>query len=166
MSSMGFPGGSADKESTYNTGDLDSISELGTSPGEGNSYPLQYSGLENSMDCIVPGVSKTQCLVQKISLKEWKDKSEKIFVIQQSRQCQFDTCRRNQGEERKREVKKKGEERLAQEGHCSTLETPHQVQNLFQQCVISRSKTTGPSIPVTQHHLTNDQAAQDELMKQ
>ena len=77
---MGFPGGSAGKESTCNTGDLGSISELGTSAGEGNSYLLQYSGLENSMDCIVPGVTKTQCLVQKISLREWKDKSEKIFV--------------------------------------------------------------------------------------
>ena len=56
---MGFPGGSADKESTCNVGDLGSISELGRSPGEGNSYPFQYSGLENSMDCIVHGVTKS-----------------------------------------------------------------------------------------------------------
>ena len=41
------------KESPCNVGDLGSISGLGRSPGEGNSYPLQYSGLENSMDCIV-----------------------------------------------------------------------------------------------------------------
>ena len=47
----GFPGGSADKESTGNVGDLGSIPELGRSPGEGNGYPLQYSGLENPMDC-------------------------------------------------------------------------------------------------------------------
>ena len=53
MSSMGFPGGSAGKESTCNTGDLGSISGLGTSLGEGISYPLLYSGLESSMDCIV-----------------------------------------------------------------------------------------------------------------
>ena len=33
---------------------------LGRSPGEGNHYPLQYSGLENSMDCIVHGVAKSQ----------------------------------------------------------------------------------------------------------
>ena len=46
------------KESTCNAGDLGSIPELGRSPGEGNSYPLQYSGLENSMDCIVHGVTK------------------------------------------------------------------------------------------------------------
>ena len=54
---LGFPGGSAGQESTCSVGDLSSISGLGRSPGEGNGYPLQYSGLENSMDCIVPGVS-------------------------------------------------------------------------------------------------------------
>ena len=48
-----FPGGSAGKESSCNVGDLGSIPGLEKSPGEGNSYPLQYSGLENSMDCIV-----------------------------------------------------------------------------------------------------------------
>ena len=47
---MGFPGGSAGKESTCNVGDLDLIPGLGRSPGEGKGYPLQYSGLENSMD--------------------------------------------------------------------------------------------------------------------
>ena len=45
-------GGSASKESTGNMGDLDSIPGLGRSPGEGKDYPLQYSDLENSMDCI------------------------------------------------------------------------------------------------------------------
>ena len=59
---LGFPGGSDDKESTCSTGDLGSIPGLGRSPGEGNSYPLQYSGLENSMDrgawgAIVHGVA-------------------------------------------------------------------------------------------------------------
>ena len=47
---LGFPGGSDGKESTCNEGDLGSIPGLGRSPGEGNDYPLQYSGLENSMD--------------------------------------------------------------------------------------------------------------------
>ena len=47
---MSFPGGSDGKESTSNEGDLDSIPGLGRSLGEGNGYPLQYSGLENSMD--------------------------------------------------------------------------------------------------------------------
>ena len=46
---MGFPGGSAGKESVCNEGDLDSIPGLGRSPGEEKGYPLQYSGLENSM---------------------------------------------------------------------------------------------------------------------
>ena len=45
-----FPGGSDGKESTCNVGDLGLIPGLGRSPGEGNVYPLQYSGLENPMD--------------------------------------------------------------------------------------------------------------------
>ena len=43
---LGFPGGSAGKEYTYNAGDLG----LGRSPGEEKDYLFQYSGLENSMD--------------------------------------------------------------------------------------------------------------------
>ena len=42
--------GSAGKESACNSGDLGSVPGLGRSPGEGNGHPLQYSGLENSMD--------------------------------------------------------------------------------------------------------------------
>ena len=49
---IGFSGASAAKESTCNAGDLGSIPRLGRSLGEGNGYPLQYSGLENSTDCI------------------------------------------------------------------------------------------------------------------
>ena len=56
----GFPGGSAGKESSCNAGDLGLIPGLGRSPGEGNGYPLLYSGLENSMDYIVHGVTKSQ----------------------------------------------------------------------------------------------------------
>ena len=48
---LDLPGGSAGKESAHNAGDLGSIPGLGRSPGEGKGYPLQYSGLENSMDC-------------------------------------------------------------------------------------------------------------------
>ena len=55
---MVFLGGSTDKESTCNTGNLDSIPGLERSPGEGNSYPLQHSSLENSRNCIVHGVAK------------------------------------------------------------------------------------------------------------
>ena len=55
---LGFPCGSAGKESACNAGDLGLILGLGRSPGEGSSYPLQYSGLENSMDCIVHGMAE------------------------------------------------------------------------------------------------------------
>ena len=51
---LGFPDGSADNESAYNVGHLGSIPGLGLSPGEGNGYPLQYSGLENSMEFHIP----------------------------------------------------------------------------------------------------------------
>ena len=60
MSWMGFPCGSAGKESACNAGDLGLIPGLGRCPGEGKGSPLQYSGLENSMDCLVYGVSKSQ----------------------------------------------------------------------------------------------------------
>ena len=56
---LGFAGDSDGKESARNAGDLGSIPGLGRSPVEENSYPLQYSGLENSMDCIVHGVAKS-----------------------------------------------------------------------------------------------------------
>ena len=53
------PCGSDGKESACNEGDLGSIPGLEIYPGEGKGYPLQYSGLENSMDCIVQGLSKS-----------------------------------------------------------------------------------------------------------
>ena len=48
------------KESTCHVGDLGSIPELGRSPGERKDYPLRYSGLENSLGCIVHGVAKNR----------------------------------------------------------------------------------------------------------
>ena len=62
---MGFPGGSAGKESACSAGDLGSVPGLGRSPGEGKSYPLQYSGLENSTDredwqTTVNGIAKSR----------------------------------------------------------------------------------------------------------
>ena len=48
-----FPGGSDSKKSACNADDPDSIPGLRRSPGEGNGYPFQYSGLDNSMDCRV-----------------------------------------------------------------------------------------------------------------
>ena len=55
---MGFPGDKAGKESSCSVGDLGSIPGLGKFPGEGIGYPLQYSGLEHSMECTVYGVAK------------------------------------------------------------------------------------------------------------
>ena len=52
---LGFPCGLAGKESAYNAGDLGSIPGLGRSPEERKGYPLQYPGLENSMDGIYMG---------------------------------------------------------------------------------------------------------------
>ena len=57
---LGFPCGSVGKEPACNVGDLGLIPGLGRSPGEGKGYPLQYSGLENSMNCIVHGIAKSQ----------------------------------------------------------------------------------------------------------
>ena len=57
---LSSPCDSAGKESACNAGDLGLILGLRRSPGEGKGYSLQYSGLENSMDCIVHGVTKSQ----------------------------------------------------------------------------------------------------------
>ena len=57
---VGFPGGSAGKESARNAGDLGSIPGLERSPGEGKAYLFQYCGLENSMEYIVHGVTKSR----------------------------------------------------------------------------------------------------------
>ena len=56
---LGFPYDSAHKESACNAGDLDLTPGLGRSPREGKVYPLQYPGLENSMNCIVHGMAKS-----------------------------------------------------------------------------------------------------------
>ena len=53
---LGFPESSVDKEFACNAGDTGSIPGLGRSAGGGKGYPLQYSALDNSMDCIVHGV--------------------------------------------------------------------------------------------------------------
>ena len=56
----GFSPDSHGKESICSPGDLGLIPGLGRSTEEVNGYPLQYSGLENSMDCIVHGLTKSQ----------------------------------------------------------------------------------------------------------
>ena len=66
----GFPFGSAGTESAYNVGNLGSSPGLERSAGEGKSYPLQYSGLENSMDCIVQGCKNILKTTLKVEEKE------------------------------------------------------------------------------------------------
>ena len=58
---LGFPCGSARKESACNAGDLGLIPGLGRSPGEGRGYPLQYSGLENPWTVQSKGSQKVRC---------------------------------------------------------------------------------------------------------
>ena len=90
---LGFPHGSAGKESTCNAGDLGSIHELGRFPGEGKGYLLQYSGLENSMNCIVHEVTKSHMWLSDLNTftqseeqterkikKKWKQ-YKKTFIL-------------------------------------------------------------------------------------
>ena len=60
MLTVNRPYGSAGKESAHSAGDLGSVPGQGRSPREGKVYPLQYAGLENFMDCIVHGVTKSR----------------------------------------------------------------------------------------------------------
>ena len=69
----GFPHNSVDKESACNAGDPSLIPESGRSTGEGTGYPLQYSGLENSMDCIAHGVAKSLTRLSDCHFNCWKD---------------------------------------------------------------------------------------------
>ena len=65
---MGFPCGSAGKESACNAGDLGSIPRLGRSPGEGQGSPLQYSGLESSTGQCSPWGCKESDTTERVSL--------------------------------------------------------------------------------------------------
>ena len=65
---LGLPCGLAGKESACNVGDLSSIPGLGRSPREAKGYPLQYSGLENSMDYISPWGHKEAGMTEQLSL--------------------------------------------------------------------------------------------------
>ena len=74
----GFPGNSASKESTCNAGDLGSIPGLERSPGEGIGDPLQYSGLENSVVCIVHGVAEL-AISERLSLSLVRGETIKLL---------------------------------------------------------------------------------------
>ena len=81
----GFRGGSAGKESACNAGDPSSIPGLGRSPGEGKGCPLQDSGLENPMGCVVHGVAESQTRL-----------SDFHFTPQQKKACTARKTRRSQ----------------------------------------------------------------------
>ena len=78
---LGFPCGSAGKESTWNADDLGSISGLERSPGEGKGYLLQYSGLENSMDCIAYGVAKSRTQISDFHFASELTKQAQVFFL-------------------------------------------------------------------------------------
>ena len=84
---LGFSCSSADKESTCNAGDPSSIPGLGRSTEEGIGYPLQYSGLENSMDCIVHGVTKSWTRLSDFHFSPCSTKFVLMSVL-----CYFDCC--------------------------------------------------------------------------
>ena len=58
MFALGFPGGPDGNKSACNVGELGLIPRLGRSPGEGKGHPLQHSGLESSMNCVMHVVAK------------------------------------------------------------------------------------------------------------
>ena len=68
---LGFLGGSVGKESACGGGDLGSIPGLGRSLGEGKGYPLQYSGLENSMDCKESDMTERLLLSLSTLISHW-----------------------------------------------------------------------------------------------
>ena len=79
---------SSGEKSACNAGDLGLIPGLGRSPGEGKGYPLQYSGLQNSMDCIVHGVAKSQT---RLSAFTWSTKVfDAVQLIFSLISCVFD----------------------------------------------------------------------------
>ena len=66
-----------------NAGDLGSIPELGRSPGKGKDYPLQYSGLENSIDWVVHGVPKSQTRLSNFQFHFQAEKKKNNNIEQQ-----------------------------------------------------------------------------------
>ena len=78
---LGFPYDSADKESACNVGDLGLILGLGRGTGEGKGYPLQYSGLENTMDCIVHGVTKSWTQLSNCHFQEGDEEKSHGYLV-------------------------------------------------------------------------------------
>ena len=81
---MGFPCGSADKASAQYAGVLGSIPGLGGSPGGGTGYPLQYSGLENSME---PGRPQSMGVTEKLDMTKHVHTHMNSIMEQQNLYC-------------------------------------------------------------------------------
>ena len=81
---LGILCGSAGKESACNAGDMGSIPGLGRSPGGVKSYPLQYSGLENSTDSMVHGVPKSRTQLSDFHLDGLDGKGRGLHYILKS----------------------------------------------------------------------------------
>ena len=92
---LNFPCDSAGKESVHNAGDLGSISELGRPPGEGKGYPLQYSGLENFMDCTVHGVTKSRTRLSDFHTCRARGTSLLLPRRRIHEVCSLDSCKRD-----------------------------------------------------------------------
>ena len=88
---LGFPSDSAGRESTCSAGDLGLIPGLGRSPGEGNGYPLQYSGLEISMDYIVDGVAKSWTQLSDFHFHFQSETRGKHIISRWPRCCLFES---------------------------------------------------------------------------
>ena len=91
MKIMEFPCGSAGKESACNVGELGWIPGLGRSPGEGKGYPVQYSGLENSMNCIVHGVAKSRKWLSDFHF-HYEFYGTNFILLSQNLACHSETC--------------------------------------------------------------------------
>ena len=78
--SLGYPHSSVGKESACNAGDPDLIPGSERPPGEGIGYPPHYSGLENSTDCIVHGVTKSLTQLSDFHLDQHPGKEDGIKV--------------------------------------------------------------------------------------
>ena len=85
---LGFLCGLSGKESACNAGDLSSIPGFRRSPGEGKGYSLQYSGQENSMDCIIQGVTKSGTGLSNFTFKVSRNETKFAIVS-----CVFCICR-------------------------------------------------------------------------
>ena len=95
----GFPGSSVGKESACNAGDPGLIPGSGRSPGEGRRYPLQYSGLENSTNCIVHGITESD-LTKQLSLSRLLKNSFHTNFAWSSGKSEFRKKRHKCGERR------------------------------------------------------------------